>query len=104
MNPRPAYTHTHTESHTHLQESSSFLLGVFPLTEPLRPYSPLLPLMNDLVSPGLWQGSMTAVPLLRPGTTSNNPTQPSSCTCRVPEDRGREIRYNQLQATNTKGR
>ena len=48
------YTQTHTYSiHMYLQESSSVLLGVFPLTEPLRPYSPLLPLMKDLVSPGL---------------------------------------------------
>lgn len=44
---------SHYDRKTHLQDSSSVLLAVFPLTDPVRPYSPLLPLMNDLVSPGL---------------------------------------------------
>lgn len=43
------------------------------------------------------------VPLLRPGTASSSPTQPTSCTCKVPEHTGQHVscRQKHHQAENT---
>lgn len=51
----------------------------------LRLYRPLSLKEERASGREWWDGRTTAVPLPLPGTTSRSPTQPSRCTCSVPE-------------------